>query len=429
MKMKRVLLLSIILICLTGCGANDRATVTGKAVITGCDFGPVLSKAVIEIPEAIESNNLSKEMIEVRDIRKTGFFADKQDREVTDVYYSDESGNRVDDAAADFMTVELYYSPEAGSPFYYDEDDGFTKWVPQYSLEISVNGEKAVLPVTTNGGPVEDNVLLPEIADADMSGTFTGGDGNRLTYASYAPDNASEDNKRPLVIWLHGGGEGGTDPRITMYGTKVVALLQDEFQSTMDGAYVLVPQTAEYWKRNESGEYFSNETGGDHSMYLNDLQELIDDFIAANHVDSDRIIVGGASNGGFMALDMLIHDPERYAGAYLICEIYEPELISDDEVAAIKDIPMWFVYAENDMTVVPSMYEEPLIKRLKDAGCKDVHASVFEDVHDTSGEFTSDGEPYQYLGHFSWYYFFNNECADGDMSLWNWMAGLTKRTR
>ena len=85
--------------------------------------------------------------------------------------------------------------------------------------------------------------------------------------------NASEENKRPLVIWLHGAGEGGNDPLITIYGNKVTALVGDEFQKIMDGAYILVPQTSSVWKRNENGDYFSNENT--FSWFKNELHPVI----------------------------------------------------------------------------------------------------------------------------------------------------------
>ena len=89
----------------------------------------------------------------------------------------------------------------------------------------------------------------------------------------------------------------------------------------------------------------------------------------------------------------------------------------------IINLPMWFVYARNDNTVVPSVYEEPLLQRLKQLGAgQDLHVSEFADVHDTSGLYYKDSEPYPYYGHFSWIYFFNNECFDGDLSLWQWLS-------
>ena len=87
---------------------------------------------------------------------------------------------------------------------------------------------------------------------------------------------------------------------------------------------------------------------------------------------------------------------------------------------------MWFVYAQNDRIVVPSKYEEPLLERLKAAGAKEVHVSVFPDVHDTFGNKGSDGGPYQYSGHFSWIYFFNNECTENGQSLWKWISEKKK---
>ena len=410
-----------------------KLTADGRIVVTGCDWGPAVSKAIISVPETLDqTQTLAPEMFNVRETGKTGLFNQSSSRTVTACYFSDENGYATDNTG-NYIALELYCSPEEGSPFYYDNSSGFNKWLAKYSLEITTKKDQSLLlaskeevrissVISFEKEPDPATVLLPEASKTDTSGVFTGSEGNTLTYASYVPDNASEDNRRPLVIWLHGAGEGGTDPRITIYGNKVVSLMGEEFQSTMDGAYVLVPQTSTYWKRNEDGDYFDNDKPGDHSMYLNDLKELIDTYVDSNYIDPDRILIGGCSNGGFMALDLVIHYPEQFAAAYLICEIYEPEQISDEELDAIKDVPMWFVYAENDQTVVPSAYEEPLIARLAETGAADVHVTVFQDVHDMSGRYQKDGNPYQYLGHFSWIYFFNNECYEDDLSLWQWLS-------
>lgn len=83
-------------------------------------------------------------------------------------------------------------------------------------------------------------------------------------------------------------------------------------------------------------------------------------------------------------------------------------------------------HAENDTTVKPEDYEAPTIERLKKIG-GNIHISVFDDVHDTTGLYTTeDGAPYQYMGHWSWLYFFNNECSDNGTNLWEWMAAQKK---
>ena len=45
--------------------------------------------------------------------------------------------------------------------------------------------------------------------------------------------NKFQDAKLPLVIWLHGAGEGGTDPRIAYTGNKVVNMSSPELQKKL----------------------------------------------------------------------------------------------------------------------------------------------------------------------------------------------------
>ncbi|MEM8888286.1 MAG: glucan-binding protein, partial [Bacteroidota bacterium] len=56
--------------------------------------------------------------------------------------------------------------------------------------------------------------IIPLIDEFDLNGKFSDGD-IHLTYASFSPKTAAK-GKRPLLIWLHGGGEGGTDTSIPL---------------------------------------------------------------------------------------------------------------------------------------------------------------------------------------------------------------------
>ena len=69
-------------------------------------------------------------------------------------------------------------------------------------------------------------------------------------------------------------------------------------------------------------------------------------------------------------------------------------------------------------------YEEPTIARLKAMGAN-VHTSIFENVTDLTGiNKNPDGSAYQYDGHWSWVYFFENRCTDDvtGENMWNWMG-------
>ena len=101
-----------------------------------------------------------------------------------------------------------------------------------------------------------DHALRNFLSESDFfrRGTFTGPSTGRpgdetLTYGAYEPEALRIDGKRnPLIIWLHGMGEGGTDVSIELMGNEVVALIRKDIQShftTEDGesgAYVLAVQ-------------------------------------------------------------------------------------------------------------------------------------------------------------------------------------------
>ena len=121
-------------------------------------------------------------------------------------------------------------------------------------------------------------------------------------------------------------------------------------------------------------------------------------------------------------MDMIINYPDYFAAAFPICEAYSNSGLTDAQLESIKDLPLWFIYAQNDTTVDPTAFEEPTLKRLNEIGAN-VHTSVFDDVHDTSDTYKGqDGNAYQFMGHWSWIYFFNNECEENGVNMWQWLS-------
>ncbi len=406
---------------------------TQAVKIYGFDWGPAVTKTVIFLEEACDDKSmeyLSRPENYTVTERKDGIFSlGEAERKVEEAVCTKETDN--DGKEYTRIELSLSYGPEEGSPFRFNMQTMMNTWCGTYELDVRI--KDTVHDAAGNECRIEvalDTALdissCPELEDLKIDGQFTGPEGHTLTYAFYEPENASEENRRPLVIWLHGMGEGGTDPLIDVLGNRVTTLFaadetgKNTFQETMEGAYVLTPQTPTYWMQYDEAGSWSNNPGKD-SIYLNDLKALIDDFIRNHHVDPDRVIVGGCSNGGFMTMDMILNYPDMFAAAYPICECFSPDAVTDEMLESIKDLPIWFVYAENDTTVYPPANEEPLIERLKDAEA-DIHVSAFPDVHDTSGKYTSGGNPYQYNGHWSWIWFFNNECSEDGLSLWQWMS-------
>ena len=417
------------------------ATGTQKAYVVGEDWGPAVTKTVIKLDKAIDADSVDANNLSVVEEKAATNWADgstyeaKADRKVTAAYTSDENGNKVT-GSSNYLTIEMYVSPSEGSPFIYSLKTGFNSWCDPYRLYVSLakgaqlkSDDEIVseLNVVADIDVAGDGKICPQLDKFNIyEKSYTASDGTVYSYADYAP--AKDDKKNALVIWLHGAGEGKYDPSIDILGNEVTAYVGEEFQKELNNAYVLVPQCPTMWMDGGNGEYQNGDKG---SIYKDSLMELIKDYVDANDdIDPNRIYIGGCSNGGYMTMEMILANPDYFAAAFPICEAFQDQYITDEQIESIKDMGIWFTYAKNDTTVDPTKCAEPTIKRLLAAGAKNVHVSAFEDVHDTTGRFTNeDGTPYQYAGHWSWIYFDNNECYDENgVNAWTWLGQQVKAT-
>ena len=332
------------------------------------------------------------------------------ERNVLSVYPSDARGAFNPDGAY----IALGLEKAAGRGLGLAKGDGV--WRDQYSVKVGLKKGKVLKVGKQKFTAIEcetDKALKDFLSEADYfnKGTFTGKSTGKpgeetLTYAAYEPWSLKGDGKaNPLVIWLHGGGEGGVDVSITLLGNEVVSLIRPEIQSHFtteggaDGAYVLSIQCQTMWMGTSKG--FGH--GEYPSLYADVLKSCIDDYVDKHpDVDRNRIYLGGCSNGGYMTMHMLIRNPRYFAAAYPTCEAYLDENISDNEIMALAEENIWIVQSYDDTTVDPKTHCIPTFQRMVKAGAKNVWMSMFENVQgiDNPGQ--------RLMGHFSWCYLFND---------------------
>ena len=306
---------------------------------------------------------------------------------------------------------------------------GQSVWNEEYNVKVSLKKGKVLKVGKQRFTAIDcetDRAIKDFISEADyfnkgsFTGKLTGKPGETtLTYAAYEPWSLKGDGvANPLVIWLHGGGEGGVDVSITLLGNEVVALIRPEIQSYFtteggeNGAYVLSVQCPTMWMNTSKG--FGH---GDYpSLYADVLKSCIDNYLDHHpDVDRNRIYLGGCSNGGFMTMHMLIRHPRFFAAAYPTCEAYMDKYISDYEIKSLAEENIWFVQSYDDTTVDPKTHCIPTFQRLMKAGAKNVWMSMFENVVGI------DNPGIKLFGHFSWCYLFNNavtmsqEQTDGEV--------------
>lgn len=205
-------------------------------------------------------------------------------------------------------------------------------------------------------------LLVPVLRAEDYAAhTFTAADGAALNYRLLSPKNPEAGKKYPLVLFLHGAGERGTDNAIQLkHGAPLFAKpeVREKFP-----CFVLVPQCPpdKTWsavKGWTGPSAFSAEPTEPMKLVLGVLEGLLKD----SPVDADRLYVTGLSMGGYGTWDLVTRSPERWAAAVPICGGGDAA-----RIAAAKDVPLWAFHGALDPTVPPVRTRE-LILALRAAG-------------------------------------------------------------
>lgn len=388
------------------------------------DWGPAITKVIVDLGKPIPVESVTTDTFKVHVVRSDSRlekpFLEEGDRKVTKAYVADKNGKPAV-KMGNYAVLEMEIGPTItlGSSMNFDLSTFLNDWiVSEYTI---TQKKEIVTPAGKVSGLVFDTFKggVRELVDDFATGKASF-DGVTLTYADYTP--AKDKKKNPLIIWLHGMGEGGTDPTIAIAGNKAVNFASPTIQSYFGGAYVLAPQTPTFWMDGYTG--FGDGT----SKYEKALMDLIQAYVQKNKdIDPARIYIGGDSNGGYMTMLMIRDYPKYFAAAFPTCEALKDTLISDEEIRSLSNLPIWFIAAKTDKTVPPNEYVVPTYDRLVKAGAKNVHLSLFDNVIDTSGLYKkADGTPFEYDGHWSWVYVYNNDVSEKingkTTTLMEWLA-------
>lgn len=163
-------------------------------------------------------------------------------------------------------------------------------------------------------------------------------EGHAIDYRFFSPVKENDSTKYPLVVWLHGMGDGAYEGR-QIERQQAALWSSAEYQSRFgEGAFILAPRSLE-----EKELYWTDSL-------IYPLRAAIDDFIAKNkdNIDISRIYVGGYSMGGKMTLKMAVAYPELFAAAFPICPAWAPD---ESAAACLKDMPVWLTSGKLDTLV------------------------------------------------------------------------------
>ncbi|MGV8850645.1 MAG: hypothetical protein ACOH16_13995 [Propionibacteriaceae bacterium] len=221
-----------------------------------------------------------------------------------------------------------------------------------------------------------------------------------MNYRLYVPEGRSHD-KKPLIVWLHGGGEGGA-AAMNYYDNEAqlranrgsLGFSTEAAQRIFGGAYVVAPQAESAWMSDGPG-------------YAPRLKSLIDDLVKRYAIDPRRIHVVGCSNGGYMSLYMSYAYPKAFASEVPICPGASEVFFTEAQLTSITT-PTWLVQSKAD-TVLP-----PAVNSIRaNTLIKGSLLSLYDTV-------TWNGVTFN--GHWSWIYVAHNDPMINGKHIWQWMA-------
>ncbi len=153
-----------------------------------------------------------------------------------------------------------------------------------------------------------------------------------LPYQVMAPADYVKTTRYPLVIFLHGAGERGSEnTRQLKHGCAEFATPHNR---NTHPAVVIAPQCPK-------NEWWSGDN-------LKMVFELIDTAEKEYSIDKKRIYITGLSMGGFGTWSALTHDSSRFAAAIPICGGGNPATAKK-----MTQVPIWVFHGDADTTVKP----------------------------------------------------------------------------
>lgn len=183
--------------------------------------------------------------------------------------------------------------------------------------------------------------------------------------------------KYPVVLFLHGAGERGSDNEKQL--KYLPTWLADPEIRRRYPCFVVAPQCREggRWADFDWKDKTSSPQKAEPTVDLAAAVAALDAVMKAEPADPDRVYLTGLSMGGYGSWDLAARMPERFAAVVPICG-------GGDEATAVKlsKLPIWCFHGADD-EIVPVERSRSIVEAVKAAG-GNVHYTEFEGVrHDS----------------------------------------------
>ncbi len=173
--------------------------------------------------------------------------------------------------------------------------------------------------------------------------------GVSMPYRLYVPENYDESKSYPIILFLHGAGESGTDNQVQIKDNLLLETLVSPEYIDSNPCIVVAPQSTCSW-----GDIHERVT----------VMNILLDLESRYNIDEDKHIIVGYSMGGVGVWNMLLLYPDYFDAAVPVAGGTVP-----GDFESIKDVSIWIFHASDD-GVMNVDYSREMYKSLKDVGAK-----------------------------------------------------------
>jgi predicted peptidase len=167
-------------------------------------------------------------------------------------------------------------------------------------------------------------------------------DKSSLPYRLMKPAGYDKAKSYPLVVFLHGAGERGTDnEKQLVHGVGDFASAKARKQYP---CFLIAPQCPENKRWVEvdwraKGHTMPEKPSESAALVLALIESLCKEF----SIDTKRIYVTGLSMGGFGAWDLLCRRPNLFAAGAPVCGGADPK-----QAKQLAKVPIWLFHGDKD---------------------------------------------------------------------------------
>ncbi len=213
--------------------------------------------------------------------------------------------------------------------------------------------------------------------------------GYTMPYRLFIPSGYDSNTNYPLVLFLHGAGERGTDNNAQLTANRGATLWAENANQASFPCFVVAPQcpsNAQWVNTNWSnGSYSIDDIPV--STELRMVKDMLETLQTQYNIDATRLYITGISMGGYGTWDFILRYPGLFKAAIPICGAGDPA-----KASLIATLPLR-VFHSSDDPIVPVSGSRDMVNAINAQGPNNRNPFYTE---------------YTDQGHFSWVNAYNS---------------------